>query len=291
MYLKIAKMKIHVMSLIQLILLTTIYVIVVSVVTGILITTGFDFPEMNVARSVSFMQLIFAGLISSFLVVYIVCRYKQLKKLNFFLIVFFILFLSNFSVTVEGNIFTPDLITNSVLFSLFIQQILIGLIFSSVATIMNRKRLTGTSEPFLSSKLFGSAFTLKLAAGSLTYMLMYYVWGRINYSLFTKPFYDMGISGLDVPSSFTLIKYIFVRGILITLSIVPFLKFAQPDNARKIYETGIILFLFGGVIPLSLTLGIFPLDFALYSLAEIFLQNFLAGIIIYLIFSTKILSK
>jgi len=284
-------MKKNVMSLIQVIILTTIYVIVVSIVTGILFTTGFDFPEMMVAKSVSFLQLIFAGLISSFLVVYVSNRYKQLKKLNFFLIVFCILFLSNFSVAIEGIIFTPELITNSVLLSLFIQQILIGLIFSSIATIMNMRRLIGADEPGLNSKSLDFTFILKIAAGSLTYMLMYYVWGRVNYSLFTKPFYDMGISGLNVPSTFTLIKYIFVRGILITLSIVPFLKFAQPDNPRKKYETGIILFMFGGVIPLSLTLGIFPLDFALYSLAEIFLQNFLAGIIIYKIFCGKIITR
>ena len=120
-------------------------------------------------------------------------------------------------------------------------------------------------------------------------MILYYVWGRINYALFTKPYYDMGVSGLDVPSTGMLLKYIFIRGILITLSIVPFIKYALPENRLKMIETGLILFLFGGFIPLTLTLGIFPMELALFSLVEIFLQNFLTGIILYKIVKSNLI--
>ncbi len=275
------KMKKIVMPFIKILLLTIIYVIVVSVISGILITVGFAFPEINVDQSTSFLQLIFVGFISSFFIVYLAQKYKQLKKWTFFMIVFFILFLSNISVAIEGKIFTPELITNNVFITLFIQQIAIGLFFAFIATLMNRKKFIASDEIYKSSKSFNFSFILKILLSSFIYMTMYYVWGWINYNLFTKPFYEMGISGLDVPSTSTILKSIFIRGILITISIVPFLKFAQPDNNRKMYETGMILFLFGGLIPLSLTLAIFPLDFVLFSLAEIFLQNFLTGIIIY----------
>lgn len=262
-------------------LLTLIYVIVVSVVSGALITMGFDFPEMVVEQSVSFMQLIIAGFISSLLVVFLARKYTNLKFKNFFFIIFFILFLSNFSVAIEGNIFTPDLITNSVLLTLGIQQFSIGFLFAAMATLLNKKKLLSSKESIENADSQKLSFVLKLFLGSIIYMILYYGWGRINYSLFTKPYYDIGVSGLDVPATGILLKYIFIRGILITLSIVPFIKYALPENKLKMIETGLILFLFGGLIPLTLTLGIFPMELVLFSLVEIFLQNFLAGIIIY----------
>lgn len=281
-------MKKKVFTGLQLLLLTLIYVIVVSLVSGVLITTGFDFPEMQVDQSLSFLQLIFAGLISSLLVVFLAGKYHKLTRRAFFLIIFLILFLSNLSVSIEGNIFTPDLITNSILLSLGIQQFSIGLLFALFATLLNRKKLLASKESSESTDSQKLSFIAKLFLGSIIYMLMYYIWGRINYSLFTKPYYDMGVSGLDVPSTGILLKYIFIRGILITLSIVPFIKYALPENKLKMYETGMILFLFGGLIPLTLTLGIFPIELVLFSLGEIFLQNFLTGIIIYkIIFELK----
>jgi hypothetical protein len=51
------------------------------------------------------------------------------------------------------------------------------------------------------------------------------------------------------------------------------------------YEVGTILFVFGGLLPLSFFVSVFPLDFIAYSLVEILLQNFLTGMIIYRIFT------
>ncbi|MCF8381461.1 MAG: hypothetical protein K9H49_17945 [Bacteroidales bacterium] len=280
-------MKKSVMSVFQVLVLTLIYVIAVSLVSGVLISTGFEFPEMEMDQSRSFMQLIFAGLISSLLVVFLARKYHKLKSRTFFFIIFFILFLSNFSVSIEGNIFTPGLITNSVLLTLGIQQFSIALLFAFFASLLNRKKLFSSKETDDRNDSHKLSFVFKLVLGSIVYMAMYYIWGRINYSLFTKPYYELGISGLDVPSTGILIKYIFIRGILITLSIVPFIKYALPENRFKMYETGLILFLFGGLIPLTLTLGIFPMELVLYSLVEIFLQNFITGIIIYKIVRSK----
>ena len=115
-------MKKNVITAFQVILLTLIYLILVSLVSGALITMGFDFPEMMAEQSFSFVQLIIAGFISSLLAVFLAGKYRNLTFMSFFLIIFFIFFLSNFSVAIEGNIFTPGLITNSVLLTLGIHQ-------------------------------------------------------------------------------------------------------------------------------------------------------------------------
>ena len=106
----------------------------------------------------------------------------------------------------------------------------------------------------------------------------------MNYNLFTKSFYESGVSGLHIPEGAVLIKIILFRGVLITLSVVPFLLNALPDNKRKIFETGSILFLFGGIIPMIYTIGMLPEALIWYSLIEIFLQNFISGMLIYKIF-------
>ncbi|MFN8135294.1 MAG: hypothetical protein U0Z17_08745 [Bacteroidales bacterium] len=115
-------------------------------------------------------------------------------------------------------------------------------------------------------------------------MISYYVWGWLNYNLFTHSFYESGVSGLHIPEGAVLIKIILFRGVFVTLSVVPFLLKATPDNKRKLFETGSILFLFGGIIPMIYTIGMLPGALIWYSLIEIFLQNFISGMLIYKIF-------
>ena len=272
----------------KIVLLTIAYAILVTLISGTLISLGFDFPDMDIDEMSSLIQLLFAGFFSSLLVVYISLRYIQLKKWHFFLIVFFILFLSNISVAIEGTLFTPELITKSVFSTIFIQQFFVILLYSYVSLFVIKRNNKKDIEPIThkNSDLNYLNMSLKLILCGIIYMVMYYFWGWINYNAFTKPFYDLGISGLDVPSTYTLLKSIFVRGVLITLSIVPFLLFAQPDSKVKMYEIGAILFIFGGLLPLSLMISVFPLNFIIYSLLEILLQNFLTGIIIYRIYIT-----
>jgi len=205
-----------------------------------------------------------------------------MSRLSLFLILGFTLFFSNISVAIEGAIFTPDYITGRVLFSLFIQQLLISIEFSLTAVLLFRKKLSAsTAEPGAN---INKSLAVKILVGAAVYMISYYVWGWLNYNLFTKSFYESGVSGLHIPEGAVLIKIILFRGVLITLSVVPFLLKAMPDNKLKIFETGSILFLFGGIIPMIYTIGMLPEALIWYSLGEIFLQNFISGVLIYKIF-------
>ncbi|MBK6967089.1 MAG: hypothetical protein IPH20_25095 [Bacteroidales bacterium] len=257
------------------------YIIEVMVLSGILMAIGLHFPELKVSQQVSFIQLILSGLIGSAFALYLINNYRM-SKLSVFLILGFILFFSNISVAIEGALFTPDYITGSVLVSVFVQQLLISIAFSFTAVLLFRKKLSASTAETVAN--IHRSLAVEILAGAAVYMVSYYVWGWLNYNLFTKSFYESGVSGLHIPEGAVLIKIILFRGVLITLTVVPFLLNAMPDNKRKIFETGSILFLFGGIIPMIYTIGMLPETLIWFSLAEIFLQNFISGMLIYKIF-------
>ncbi len=268
--------------------LNVFYIIEVMLISGILIAIGLHFPELKVSQEVSFIQLILSGLISAAFALYLITRYSM-SRWSVFLILSFILFFSNISVAIEGSLFTPDYITGRILLSLFVQQLLISIAFSFTSVLLFSKKLTAsTAKPVAN---IHKSLVVKILAGAAVYMVSYYVWGWLNYNLFTKSFYESGVSGLHIPEGAVLIKIILFRGVLITLSVVPFLLNALPDNKRKMFETGSILFLFGGIIPMIYTIGMLPEALIWYSLGEIFLQNFISGMLIYKIFMYRKISN
>lgn len=269
------------LSFLKLIVLISAYMIEVMLISGILIALGLHFPELKVSQQVSFIQLILSGLIGSVFAVYLVSKYSM-SRLAVFLVMSFILFFSNISVAIEGSIFTPDYVTSSVLLSLFVQQLFIAIAFSFTIILLFRKKLIESSAELVTN--IHKSLAVKTLVGAAVYMISYYVWGWLNYNLFTHSFYESGVSGLHIPEGAVLIKIILFRGVLVTLSVVPFLLKATPDNKRKLFETGSILFLFGGIIPMIYTIGMLPGALIWYSLIEIFLQNFISGMLIYKIF-------
>ena len=269
------------LSFLKLIVLISAYMIEVMLISGILIALGLHFPELKVSQQVSFIQLILSGLIGSVFAVYLVSKYSM-SRLAVFLVMSFILFFSNISVAIEGSIFTPDYVTSSVLLSLFVQQLFIAIAFSFTIILLFRKKLIESSAELVTN--IHKSLAVKTLVGAAVYMISYYVWGWLNYNLFTHSFYESGVSGLHIPEGAVLIKIILFRGVFVTLSVVPFLLKATPDNKRKLFETGSILFLFGGIIPMIYTIGMLPGALIWYSLIEIFLQNFISGILIYKIF-------
>jgi hypothetical protein len=265
-------------------ILVVAYIIEMMLISGILIAIGLHFPELKVSQEVSFIQLTLSALIGSVFTLYLVKKYSM-SRMSVFLILAFILFFSNISVAIEGAIFTPDYITGSVLVSLFVQQLLISIVFSLTGVLLFRKRLSASTAE--QGANINKSLLVKILVGAAVYMISYYVWGWLNYNLFTHSFYESGVNGLHIPEGAVLIKIIIFRGVLITLSVVPFLLKAMPDSKRKIFETGSILFLFGGIIPMIYTIGMLPEALIWYSLIEIFLQNFISGLLIYKVFKYR----
>lgn len=272
-------------TIFQIFILTILYVLFVPIITMGLMSLGFAFPENQTSQSIAVLQLFAAGFIYAVFSLFLAKKY-QMNKQYFLLVLFCLFFLSNLSVAIEGYMFTPNFITAQVFFSIAIQQFLVSAFLSTLFMLILCKRTTINLLPN-NRNTSKKEVWVKLVFSSLVYMVLYYIWGWLNYHLFTKPFYDAGIAGLNVPLTQTLLTYIFLRGILIAISILPFIWFALPNNKFKMYEAGAILFFFGGFIPSLFMLGVFPIKFILLSLIEIFLQNFMAGILIYKIFSSN----
>ena len=73
---------------------------------------------------------------------------------------------------------------------------------------------------------------------------------------------------------------------LLVLSVVLLILAAHTTRGRTLLVAGMTLFWVGGVVPLTLQLGNLPLLLLLASAVEIFLQNFLTGVVAAALFWT-----
>ncbi|NMB60035.1 MAG: hypothetical protein GYA12_12765, partial [Chloroflexi bacterium] len=95
----------------------------------------------------------------------------------------------------------------------------------------------------------------------------------------TRPYYETHAGGLTVPPALTVLVIELIRAPLIVLSVVPFLLFHRTNRTRMAVNTGLILFIIGGIVPLLFQAGSLPAILLLASGVEIFLQNFSTGFV------------
>lgn len=194
------------------------------------------------------------------------------------LVWFSIVFFNMGSVAIEGAYFAPELVPMP-LPILFIQQLvasttiamLVALLFSRPAkspSIRDSLRL----RPWIS-------WVWRFLASCLTYLLAYFVFGAINYSLVTQPFYETHTGGLNVPPLELVLFVEVLRAPLIILSIGLFVFSFAVSRRRLVLTTGILLFWVGGLVPLVLQLGTLPVPLLLASVVEILFQNTLTGVV------------
>lgn len=180
------------------------------------------------------------------------------------------------SVAIEGAYFAPDLVPVPIPV-LFAQQVLasagaalaIVLLFASVG------RSASWLDALRTRRWYSWGW--RFLASTLSYLLFYFVFGALNYSLVTKPYYDAHAGGLTAPAPEVVLMIEPVRGLLIVLSVLLFLLSARGTRRQLIGRTGWLLFAIGGLVPLILQLGSLPLFLLVASAIEIFFQNFLTG--------------
>ncbi len=109
-------------------------------------------------------------------------------------------------------------------------------------------------------------------------MVFYWIFGAINFALVTRPYYEAQGLPLAVPEpQITLIAEL-IRGLLIALSILPFILTAPLPWRRLMVWSGMLLFIIGGIVPLTWQAGSLPLPLLVASGVEIFCQNFATGL-------------
>lgn len=185
-----------------------------------------------------------------------------------------LVFLNIASVAIEGYFFAPALIGEA-LPALLVQQFLAALATGWIITILFATRESVANEtPARRSFL---SWTWRFVLCMLAYVIFYFIFGGINYALVTKPYYETHAVGLDVPPVQVTLAAEVVRGALIALSVIPFLLTVPAGKKRLGAWTGFILFAIGGLLPLTMQVGVLPLFLLVASAWEIFAMNFTSG--------------
>lgn len=189
-----------------------------------------------------------------------------------------IIFLNLGSVMLEGAYFAPELVTMPVPV-LLLQQFLVSILTALAVSLLFAPRpftRDGVANPLFRN---GIGFLWRFLLCAAVYLVCYYVFGGINYSLITRPYYETHAGGLNVPPALTVLVVELIRAPLIVLSIVPFLMFNRETRKRNAVNAGLILFVIGGIVPLLFQAGSLPAVLLLASGVEIFLQNFTTGFV------------
>lgn len=187
-----------------------------------------------------------------------------------------IIFFNIASVTIEGRFFAPDLVQGS-MFVLILRQVVVAFVATWLIT-----RLFAFNESFappLTLQRSWFSWVWRFLLSAFSYILFYYFFGAFNYLLVTGPYYESHASGLELPTPDVVLMAELIRAPMIVISMVPFLLTYRAPKKRLAFLSGLILFVVGGVVPLLMQVRALPLVLLAASAVEIFLQNYLAGVV------------
>ena len=189
-----------------------------------------------------------------------------------------VIFFNMGAVALEGAFFVPELVPIPIPL-LAVQQFVAAGAAGLLITLLfaQRGQAAGMADTLRRRPWFAWLWRIVLAGAG--YLLFYLVFGALNYALVTEPYYASHAGGLTAPDAATVLRVELVRAPLLVLSIVPFVLAYRAPRRRSMLMTGLLLFWVGGVVPLVLQMGMLPLPLLLASAVEIFLQNFLTGVV------------
>ena len=187
-----------------------------------------------------------------------------------------ILFFNIASLTIEGRIFAPNLIRDS-LIVLLVQQFVVA--FVTTWIIVKLFAPIADSAPTTPIGRSWFSWLWRFVLSALSYVFFYYFFGAINFMLVTGPYYKTHAGGLTVPAQNMILQAELIRAVLIVISVFPFLLNFAVNRRRLMWLAGLILFGVGGVTPLLVQVGSLPIVVLAASTVEIFLQNFSTGVV------------
>lgn len=202
-----------------------------------------------------------------------------LTRLQHFILWGSLIFFNLGSVAIEGAYFVPELVTVP-LPVLFVQQLLASvgaaLVIMLVFAAVGKPAFTWADS--LRTRPWHS-WLWRFVVSALSYLAFYLVFGALNYSLVTGPYYESHAGGLTVPAPMVVLMAESIRAPLIVLSILFYLLSVRGTKRQLMFKTGWLLFAIGGIVPLVLQVSSLPLPLLAASAVEIFLQNFLTGVV------------
>ena len=201
------------------------------------------------------------------------------SRLNTLLAVWGVMvFVRSLGLGIEGSLFKPAEATATVAGTLSGTFVSFLVAWFSVALLLP-ERTTSPAQAAGQSNWWG--WTWRVLLVGLAYFLFYFVFGATNALLYTRSFYENNPKyGLSLPPPATIFLAQLVRGPLFGLGSLFIVRAANMPRRQTGVWLGLLLFVVGGLGPyLETTFCSMPLGFNLATLAELFLQNFLTGLV------------
>ncbi|MBE2225557.1 MAG: hypothetical protein IAF02_28735, partial [Anaerolineae bacterium] len=231
-------------------------------------------PNQTIDTTAVFQQMFVGGLVMG-LMLGLVARRLPASPIRHVVVWSVLLFANIGSVIIEGYFFVPDLVTN--VWVTVAQQLLPCLITAVLVYWLFAPRPAETPARTVHHRWYAWGWRFVLSA--CTYLAAYWLFGSINFALVTRPYYEALGSPLAVPAPQVTMQAELIRAVLIVLSVLPFLLTAQMPSRRLALWSGMLLFVIGGIVPLTWQMGSLPLPLLLASGLEIFCQNFTTGFV------------
>ena len=249
-----------------------VYMIALLVGTMIASSMGLSLPEAKNTQTI-LMWTLASGTIMGFFLGPIATSMTA-SKIRHIVVWSNVIFFNLISVAIEGRFFAPELAGNSIQGSIIIQLMAAIVTGWLITTLFAPKQTAVTASVPQRSFL---SWTWRFLISSFSYLVFYFIFGAINYTLVTKPYYEINVSGLTVPPAGTVLMVELLHGPLIVLSVLPFLLSQRMNKKRAVILTGLVIFSIGGLVPLTMRVDTLPLILLAASAVEIFFQNFSTG--------------
>ena len=224
--------------------------------------------------SLAVLPWMFVGSLIMGLTLGLIARHVPASARRHLLIWSVLLFFNIGSVIIEGYFFVPELVHN--VWATVAQQLLPSLVTAVLVYWLFAPRPAVTPARAIHRPWYDWGWRFALSAA--VYLAAYAVFGALNFALVTRPFYEAQGSPLAVPDPQITLQAELIRAVLIVLSVLPFLLTAQLPIRRLAIWSGLLLFIIGGIVPLTWQAGTLAPPLLLASAVEIFLQNFTTGV-------------
>ncbi len=246
----------------------------IGLVGGGIISVSLGTPAPSTSSSIVLWLLVTSLLLGLFLNPLAVRL--SLAGWQHFLLWLSLIFFNMGSVAIEGKFFAPNLVPMS-LSVLLVQQLLAAAAAAFMITLTCAT--PGNPISWLAGLQRRAWFDWlwRFAVSTASYLVFYFIFGALNYSLVTGPYYATHAGSLTTPPMLTIFIAELFRAPLIVLSILLFLLSARGTKRALMFEAGWLLFTIGGIVPLVLQIGSLPPLLLAASSVEIFFQNFLTG--------------
>lgn len=181
-----------------------------------------------------------------------------------------IIFINMCTVIIEAVFYSN---TEMNIIEILIQQLIIAVILSILIAILFVHKV---DRKDLRKKLNNPILNMSILP--ILFVVLYLISGSINYYFFTDVLYESMQDFVEPTNPIIIIGVEYVNGLLMILSLLPILIFANRE--KKLYFIcGLILFISGGVVPIIQNTS-YTMMFKILTLVEIFIQKFIYGYIV-----------